>query len=158
MKSDLTLKKEILVRLELARELDATALRISVEDGIVTLRGELESGEKRRAAERAVKLTPGVRGLVDRIQVAHRELNVPEDSEIAERVTAAIRWLTTIPADSVEVSVRDGWVSLRGVVAVPHQRQTLEDVIRALPEVRGLENLVELQAEPLHAHELSLTA
>lgn len=158
MKSDNALKKEILVRLELARELDATGLRITVEHGIVTLRGELESGEKRRAAERAVKLTPGVRGLVDRIQVAHAELNLPDDAQIAERVTAAIQWLTTIPSESIEVAVHEGWVSLRGTVAAPHQRKTIEDVLRALPEVRGVENLIELHPDALNPHEVSLTA
>jgi osmotically-inducible protein OsmY len=158
MKNDLALKKEVLARLELARELDAAGLRISVQDGIVTLLGELESGEKRSAAERAVKLIPGVKGLVDRIQVADREPDLPDDVEVAERVTAAIRWLTTIPAESIEVAVRDGWVSLRGTVAAPHHRQTLEEVIRASREVRGVENLVEVHGEARSLYEVSLTA
>jgi osmotically-inducible protein OsmY len=158
MKSDVSLKKEILVRLQLARESDYASLRVSVEHGIVTLFGELESGEKRSAAEQAVKRVTGVKGLVDKIQVADCALDLPSDAEIADHALAAIRWLTTIPAENVTVSARDGWVSLRGVVAAPHQRQTVEELIRSLPEVRGVENLIELLEEGPNPHELSLTA
>ena len=158
MKSDIALKKEILVRLELARESDYANLRVSVEHGIVTLRGELESGDKRSAAERAVKRVPGVKGLVDRIQVNECELDLPGDAEIAEHAIAAIRWLTTIPAESITVSARGGWVSLQGVVGTPHQRRTVEEIVRLLPEVRGVENLIELLQEGTNPHELSLTA
>lgn len=158
MKSDIALKKEILVRLELARESDYASLRVSVEHGIVTLLGELESGERRSAAERTVKRVPGVKGLIDRIQVKDCELDLPRDAEIIEHVLAAIRWLTTIPAESIKVSAKEGWVSLGGVVGTPHQRQTLEELVRSLPEVRGVENLIELLEEDSNPHEHSLTA
>ena len=158
MKTDLALKKKILVRLELARESEYAGLRVSVQHGIVTLRGELESSEKRSAAERAIKRIPGVKGLVDRIQVGHSELNLPTDAEIAERASAAICWLTTIPSEQITVESQNGWVSLRGVVSALHQRRTLEEVIRSLPEVRGVENLLEVQEQPADLHELSLTA
>jgi osmotically-inducible protein OsmY len=158
MKSDFALKKKILVRLELAPESEYAGLQVSVQHGIVTLSGELDSGEKRSAAERTVKRIPGVKGLVDRIEVGHCELNLPTDAEITERVNAAIRWLTTIPSEQIAVHSQNGWVSLRGVVSALHQRRTLEEVVRCLPEVRGVENFLEVQDESPDSHEVSLTA
>lgn len=158
MKSDFVLKKEIMTRLELARESDYAGLQVSVQRGIVTLRGELESGERRSAAERTVKRIAGVKGLVDLIQVGHCEVNLPADAEIAEKAGAAIRWLTTVPVEGITVHSQNGWVSLRGVVSALHQRRTVEEVVRSLPEVRGVENLLEVQDEVLDPHEVSLTA
>jgi osmotically-inducible protein OsmY len=146
MKSDIDLAKDVQVRLELDPTLDAADVGVSVQDGVVTLRGSLDSGEERTATKRAVKLVPGVKGLVDRIEVAAPEPESPTDAEIAEVATEAIQWLTTVPPENVTVTVRDGWVNLRGKVESSSQRATLEDVVRHLPQVKGINDLIELKA------------
>ncbi len=146
MKSDIDLANDVLVRLELDPTLDAADVGVSVHDGVVTLRGSLARGEDKVATERAVKLVPGVKGLVDRIEIASPEPESPTDAEVARAATEAIEWLTTVPPESVNVTVRDGWVNLRGKVESNSQRETLEDVILHLPQVKGVNDLLELKA------------
>lgn len=146
MKSDIDLEKDVLVRLELDPTLDAAGVGVSVQDGVVTLQGSLSSAEDRSATERAVKLVPGVKGLVDRIRVASPAPESPTDAEVAQVAAEAIQWLTTVPPESVSVTVRDGWVNLRGKVESCSQREILEDVIRHLPQVKGVNDLLELEA------------
>ena len=146
MKSDIDLTNEVRVRLECDRRPDSSGVGVSVRDGVVTLQGSLDSDEDRSATERAVKLLPGVKGLVDRIKVALPEPRSPTDAEVAAVAADAIRWLTTVPPEDVTVTVRDGWVNLKGTVESRHQLQTLKDVIRHLPQVKGINDLLELKA------------
>ncbi len=147
MKSDIDLKREVQARLEFDPRLDVAGVGFSVQDGVVTLQGSLSSREARSATERAVKLVPGVKGLVDRIKVGSPEPEPPTDAEVAAVAKEAIQWLTTIPSEGVGVSVREGWVTLRGTVESQHQRETLEDVMRHLPQVKGVNDLLKLEAE-----------
>jgi osmotically-inducible protein OsmY len=118
---------------------------VSVHGGVVTLQGTLENGEERASAERTVKATPGVKGVVDRIRVDQSEAEPPDDARIAAHSAEAIRWLTTIPQEKIQLSSLRGVVCLRGVVDSRHQRDTLEEVIRQLPEVKGVEDLVRVK-------------
>lgn len=73
------------------------------------------------------------------------------DQALLERVEAAIRSASDLPADSIEVSVSDGVVTLRGALvcdgcgagATPGGTATLEQnlgaVVRAVPGVEKVE-------------------
>jgi osmotically-inducible protein OsmY len=50
-------------------ELDASAIRVQVEDGTVTLEGTVRHLGERRSAERAAWAAPGVTRVVDRLSV-----------------------------------------------------------------------------------------
>ena len=147
MKNDADLKQDVLVRLEFDPLLDVSGLAISVKSGVVTLEGKLRDGEERTAAERAIKLVPGVKGVVDRVRIEQPEGKAPSDSEIAVSVSDAIQWLTTVPVESIAVRVRDGWVTLNGAVDSWHLRATLEDVVRHLPQSKGVDNLIKVRVE-----------
>jgi osmotically-inducible protein OsmY len=145
MKNDADLKREVLVRLEFDRVLDVAGLGIAVRNGVVTLEGMVHDGQERAAAERAVKLVPGVKGVVDRIQVELPEPDSPSDAEIATAVADAIQWLTTVPPETIQVAVQDGWVTLKGRVDSHHQRETVENVVRHLPQTKGVKNLLRIE-------------
>ncbi len=147
MKNDSDLKKDVQFRLEFDPALDAAGVGVSVQDGVVTLQGSLNCCADRIATERAVILVPGVKGFVDRIKVASPEPQSPTDAEIAAVATEAIRWLTTIPPETVSVTARNGWVTLKGTVESQHQRDTLEDVIRHQPQVQGINDFLELKTK-----------
>ena len=60
-------------------------------------------------------------------------------------IVDAVECLTTIPTDSIVVSVRDDWVNLEGTLKEQHQRETVENVVRQLPGVRGVTNSIRLE-------------
>jgi osmotically-inducible protein OsmY len=154
MKSDTDLKRQVLARLECNPGLDAGALGVSAAHGVVTLQGWLHDPAERAAAERTVKLVPGVKGLVDRVRVELPETESPSDAEIAAAASEAIRWLTTVPFESVSLSVQGGWVTLEGTVESWHQSDTLEDLMRHLPQTKGLNNRLKVRSGSARTHRL----
>lgn len=141
MITDVEIKQQVLNRLELEPKIDPTAVGVSVESGVVTLRGSVESEGERASAERVVRVIRGVKGVVDdelRVKSAARPRR--QDRELEEMAREAIQWLTTAPAEKIKVTVRDGWLTLTGDAETVHQAQCIESVLREIPGVRGVEN------------------
>lgn len=63
----------------------------------------------------------------------------------------AIKWLTTIPQETIKVTAHNGHLDLDGRVASLQQRLILEDLARTLPGVRGVTNLICVEADPYFA-------
>jgi osmotically-inducible protein OsmY len=70
-----------------------------------------------------------------------------DDVTLARKVETEILRGRRSPRATVEVSVVDGVVWLRGEVRRPEQIRSLERRARAVPEVRGVENLLHLPLE-----------
>jgi osmotically-inducible protein OsmY len=141
MKTDLELKQDVLSRLELEPKIDPAELGVSVENGVVTLKGNMESEEDRVSAERAVRFVKGVKGLVDdELQVKAARRARPKDAEIQAAVCDAIQWITTVPREAIKVTAKDGWVTLEGDVEARHQATSIEELASEVRGVRGVKN------------------
>lgn len=73
------------------------------------------------------------------------------DRRLAIAAQEAIKWLTTIPQDTITVTAHDGHLDLDGRVPSLRQRLIIEDVARTLPGVRGVTNLICVEADPYFA-------
>jgi osmotically-inducible protein OsmY len=62
-------QKRIEVALKRNAEVEAKAIRVTVQDGKVMLDGKVQSWEERKAAERAAWSAPGVQTVEDRLRV-----------------------------------------------------------------------------------------
>jgi osmotically-inducible protein OsmY len=143
MRSDLDLQKDVLTRLELEPKIDAATLGVTVKDGVVTLKGNLENEQDRACTERALRFVDGVKGVVDdELQVESRKCCRPSDSELQTKAGEAIKWLTTVPSEGIRLTVCNGWLTLEGSVEAKHQSHSIEDVVSAIPGVRGVKNLL----------------
>ncbi|HEY5909665.1 MAG TPA: BON domain-containing protein [Verrucomicrobiae bacterium] len=152
MKTDLQLKEEVLSRLELEPKIDPAGLGVSVEDGVVTLRGSLESEDDRASTERVVRFVEGVKGVVDDdLRVKCAPCARPSDSELQARAREAIQWLTTVSPEKLGIGVRDGWLTLEGEIESLHQAQSVEAVLRDIDGVRGVKNALKVIAQPVVA-------
>lgn len=142
MKSDSELKREIISRLELEPKIDPAVLGVSVEDGVVTLRGSVESEEELASTERVVRVIPGVKGLVgDELTVKSASRTRPKDADLEARAMESIRWLT-VPQEGIRITSRNGWLTVEGEVEFRHQAQSVEDVLREIAGVHGVRNLL----------------
>jgi len=142
MNSDLDLKEDVLAELEYEPSVKVEDIGVSVKDGIVTLTGSVSSYAEKLAAARAAKRLAGVRGLAEDIVVKLPDSSRRTDGDLAAASVDAIKWITTVPEDSVKVIVRDGWLTLEGAVEGRHQRVAAEEAVRNLAGVRGVTNLV----------------
>jgi hypothetical protein len=71
-----------------------------------------------------------------------------DDQTLKNKVETEIFRAADAPKGSVDVSVVDGVVELRGEVKRPEIKKSLESDVRAIPEVRDVRNLVHLPKTP----------
>lgn len=142
MRSDADLRRDVKRELDWDVSVDSRRLVVSVEGGIVTLRGEVSTYAQKWNAERAAERVSGVRGVADEI-VIQRSMKRP-DREIAKAAADVIRWNSTLPDDRVLVEVEDGWVTLTGELANDYERRAAEVSVRYLLGVRGITNLISI--------------
>lgn len=63
MRSDADLKAELMERLDAIPAVGSSEIQIDVDDGMVTLSGEVDTHQTRFQVERAAHRVPGMRGL-----------------------------------------------------------------------------------------------
>ena len=144
MSPEMELEEE--VRAALGRDpriSNATAIAVSVKDGTATLRGAVSSFKQRHAAVEVARLSPGVDDVVDDLEVRLFEDDVRDDALLGA-VLQRLTWDTEVPDDSIEVKVRDGWVTLRGRVKHQYQSDAAFDEVASTKGVGGITNEIKV--------------
>ena len=145
---DKILKKNILAELEWEPSLDAASIGIAVEDGVVTLAGHVLSYAEKLKAEQVVKRVRGVRAIAEELEVRPVHTHTHADDEIAKRALNMLNWDVMVPAESLQVKVQQGWLTLSGAVDWQYQRTAAEDDVRKLSGVLGVTNLITIMPRP----------
>jgi osmotically-inducible protein OsmY len=68
MRTDAELKADLMERLDAIPAISASDIQISVDDGLVTLSGEVDTHQTRFQVERTARRVTGLRGLEIRIR------------------------------------------------------------------------------------------
>lgn len=140
--NDLELRRAILDELEFRPHIDAAAIGVAIENGVVCLTGHVRTYAEKEAAERAVKSVKGVKAVVEQIQVrVPTELEV-DDEVIASRCLDVIRWSTATVSDRIQIEVQRGWVTLDGEVEWQYQKEAAQDAVQKLAGVVGVNNML----------------
>lgn len=113
-------------------------IKVKVEDGWVTLTGEVDRYDQRQAAESAVVDLTGVRGLSSVITIKPR----PTTTEIKTQLVQALERSAEVDARRITVETKDGVVTLRGVVKSWAQRKEAERAAWAAPGVTEVHNRI----------------
>ena len=143
VKNDLDLRSDIEEELRWDSTIDARKIGVAVIDGIVHLTGEVRTYTDKWRAERAVERVDGVRGIANDIEVVLAGEHT--DADIAKRAANKLDWNLTVPRGAVSVKVDNGWITLKGEVPFDYQRRAAERVVRDLPGVKGVSNLISLK-------------
>jgi osmotically-inducible protein OsmY len=143
MKDDEQLRRDVLAELEYDPSIDARKIGVAVEDGIVTLTGEVSSFAEKWNAERAAERVEGVRGIVNKIEV--KIVGDYSDTDIAREAADALRWNLMVPPGKVIPKVENGYITLTGEVNYDFQRRAAEKAVRYIPGVKGVINLITIK-------------
>jgi osmotically-inducible protein OsmY len=143
MKDDEQLRRDVLAELEYDPSIDARKIGVAVEDGIVTLTGEVSTFAEKWNAERAVERVEGVRGIVNKIEV--KIVGDYSDADIAREAADALRWNLMVPPGKVIPKVENGYITLTGEVNYDFQRRAAEKAVRYIPGVKGVINLITIK-------------
>jgi osmotically-inducible protein OsmY len=130
--TDVHVRNAVVRQLDWDPEVDAGALGVSADDGVVTLTGFVDSYAEKLAAERVAKRVRGVRGVANDITV--RQMVGRTDTDIAHDAILSLKGRPAL-ADTVQVAVHRGHITLTGQVEWLLQKEGAE---RAVKHVRGL--------------------
>ena len=133
------LEHEVRAALAIDPFVDGHDIDVAVEDGVVTLTGDVTSVREAVAAERAVKRVDGVRSIANDLHIKVR--NARTDTDIAREALHRLRNNVAVPL-TVQAIVRDGYIRLDGIVTWEHQRAAAENAVRYLSGVKGITNAI----------------
>jgi osmotically-inducible protein OsmY len=119
---------------------DSLEISVAANDGIVTLRGTVESFSQRRAAAQDAKLVDGTFDLDNQLKVNLIGANRRDDDEIRGAALQNLVWDVDVPSDFVDVKVSDGWVTLTGDVSYQFESDAAYDDVASLYGVIGVTN------------------
>lgn len=153
---DIDIKHDVKEELEWEPGIDATNIEVSVDDGIVTLKGIVYTYYEKFTAEEAALRVYGVRTVVNELMVELTTGFERDDADITAAAENILSLDTTIPEDQVEVRVHDGWVILEGRVEWNYQKINATNDVSNLAGVKGITNniTVEPTAQPEKSEKL----
>jgi osmotically-inducible protein OsmY len=111
-------------------------IQVIVEDGWITLKGEVPWFYQREEAERAVRNLAGVKGVSNLITVALS----PTPTDVKQRITESLRRAAQFDADRITVEVQDHRAILRGTVRSYTEMLDAERAARKAPGITEVEN------------------
>lgn len=138
-RSDSDIQRQVEAELFACPDVDETDIAVKVNDGTVTLTGYARSLFDKYGAEDAVKRVRGVNAVANAIQVRSCFPVGVIDPEIARAVVTAIKRALPQCGERVRPLVRDGVVTLEGVLDWNCERERAE---RAAREVQGVSTVI----------------
>jgi osmotically-inducible protein OsmY len=125
--------------------IDAADIGVTVDSGVVTLRGDVSTYSAKSAAERVALRVYGVKAVANDLNVRLAGDHQRTDSDIAQAAVNALQWNTMIPVNKVSVAVSRGWITLTGILDWQYQREAAARAVRDLTGVRGVTNEITLR-------------
>jgi osmotically-inducible protein OsmY len=143
--TDRTLQEDVQHALDWEPSVDAADIGVSVEDGVVTLRGDVKTYAEKAAAERVALGVYGVKAVANDMHVRIGERHERTDTEIAQAILSALKWNTMVPNEKITVAVSNGWVTLKGKVDWEYQRAAAGNAVGDLTGVRAVTNNITVE-------------
>ena len=118
-------------------------LALNIQNGVVTVSGDVRDYPARDSAIAIAETTPGVKEVIDGINVLPLS---PMDDDIRLRVARAIYGHPTLskyamdPQKPIRIVVENGHVTLYGVVDSPMDKQIAEMQAKSVPNVFSVDN------------------
>ena|SRR5581483_360679 len=147
-RTDDDLKAAVLGELDWTPSVDPTHIGVGVDDGAITLSGEVESLAEKYNAERAALRVRGVSALANEIVVRHRGV-APNDADIAREASDALDRAVDVPPGAVKAVVKDHVITLSGTVTWQYQRDAAERAVRYLRGVTAVSDKIVLKPVPM---------
>lgn len=118
----------------------STEIGVTVNDGVVTLRGDVGSYSEQQAAERIVLNVFAVRAVANDLNVRLAGEHERTDTELAQACLHAFETSIIIPRDRIRVAVCNGWITLTGTVDWQFQKDAAARALRDLIGLRAISN------------------
>ena len=142
MRTDKQLQESIVKALDWEPAVNAAQIGTTVQQGVVTLTGRVGTLREKWMAEKTARHVWGVRAIANELEVAPDGFAARSDTAVASAAVNALNWNSSIPPETVQVTVRDGWVTLNGTVPWQYQKTAAEKAMAHLYGVKGVSNAI----------------
>ena len=139
LRSDTDIAHEIVNAFRWNIQVPHDRVKAKVENGWVTLEGDVEWYYQSAAAERAVHYLTGVRGVTNLLRVKPPKVST---FEVGQKIKNALRRSAEVDADRITVEARDGQVTLRGTVRSFAERRDAEYAAWSAPGVSAVNDQI----------------
>jgi osmotically-inducible protein OsmY len=120
--------------------IDAERIIVSGDDRTITLAGTVRSYSAKCCAEKIAREIRGVGGVTNELEVRLTIGSYRTDAGL-ERLTFEILQNHTAMCDPLpRITIRDGWLTLDGVVTSDVQKRCAEEALRDVAGIRGIDN------------------
>lgn len=145
-KTDSQLKQDIETELQWDPKVNAAQIGVSVDRGVVSLLGTVDTYGEKWAAEDATKRVSGVCTMAQDLTVKILGDHKRSDSDIAATVQSALKWHVFVPK-TVTAKVQNGAVTLEGSATWGYQRDSAERAVRHLTGVVSVYNAINVKPD-----------
>jgi osmotically-inducible protein OsmY len=150
--SDIGVQHAVTRELEWDTRVEANEIGVTVDRGVVTLTGNVDTFAHKRAAEEAAHRVAGVLDVANDIVVRPAApTGGVTDAGLARAVRHALQWDAFVPEERITSTVDNGWVTLEGSVRVLRERRDAEHAVERLAAVRGVTNRIVVEGPQANA-------
>jgi osmotically-inducible protein OsmY len=147
MKSNQELQTDVQNAIKWEPLLHAAEIGVTVNDGVVSLTGIVDSYVKKMEAENAAKRVVGVKAIAEEIEVKLHDSYIKSDADIAANALGGLEASWLVPHHRIKVLVEKGWVTLEGDVPWNYQKDAANKAVVFLSGVRGVSNNLKIKSD-----------
>ena len=140
-KTDIRLKQEIEQELRWEALTSSAGIRVSVDDGTVSLHGTVDTCAVKWAAKAATQRVSGIRAVAQHVTVKILAAVERTDMQLAAATQRVLQSNLSVPS-TVSARVESGWVILEGWTTRNYEREAAERAVSQVAGVAGVHNRI----------------
>jgi osmotically-inducible protein OsmY len=146
-KTDVRLRQEIEQELRWEALTSSAGIRVSVDDGTVSLHGTVDTCAVKWAAKAATQRVSGIRAVAQHVTVKILAAVERTDAQLAAATQRVLQSNLSVPS-TVTARVENGWVILEGQTVRNYEREAAERAVSQVAGVAGVHNRIGEAALP----------